>query len=211
MTENPLYANLEERIEAIERLGAIWARSGAFKCDRVEQGQAILSFCMGSGITPLEYLATYHNMAGKPQKLALACLAEIRMKGAKHKWLSASDDREKAILEITFEGATVKVQYTIEDARAQGLVKADSNWVKSPSYMLRARAITTAIGMLAPEIVAGAEAAPDEAPQVEKPLDLGKDKPAAPQQEEKELAEMGLAVLFQRRAVEKGGVGGKEG
>lgn len=189
--ENPLFANLEDRIEAIERLGAIWARSGAFKCDRVEQGQAILSFCMASGITPLEYLATYHNLDGRPQKLALACLAQIRQKGAKHKWHTESDDPEKAILELSFEGNTTKVEFSIEDARQQQLVKPGSNWIKAPSYMLRARCITTAIGMLAPEIVAGAEAAPDEAPLQTPKLELGPDDKK--KAEEKELADMGLA------------------
>ena len=214
--ENPLFANLEDRIEAIERLGAIWARSGAFKCDRVEQGQAILSFCMASGITPLEYLATYHNLDGRPQKLALACLAELRMKGGKHKWLTESDDPEKAVLEVTYEGFTVKVEFTLEDARKQLLVKPGSNWVKAPSYMLRARCITTAIGMLAPEIVAGAEAAPDEAPlqtpkltldggdQGSKDKDKDKDKhPNTQEEEEKALAKMGLAPATEPPKAEK--------
>jgi hypothetical protein len=147
-------------------------------------------------MTMLEYEATYDNMGGKPRKRALACLAQIRKKGAQHEWLCESDDPEMAQLKLTYEGKTVTTKFTIEQAKKQNLLRPGSMWTKDPSYMLRARCITTAIGMLAPEIVAGAEAAPDEAPQVLPELTLDKDKdkhPNTQEEEEKVLAKMGLA------------------
>jgi len=195
--ENPLWAHLAERIDAIERLGVIWAKSGHLKADRVEQGQIAVAYCMSAGISMLEFLATYHpNMEG-PSKRALACLAQFRQRGGNHKWLTEPEDQEKATLECSYEGKTLKVTFDIKDAKQQGLVRPNSNWVKTPSNMLRARAITNLIGMLAPEIVAGAEAAPDDAPSVPpKELELGpKPQPEQKEQKTNEEAEreMGLA------------------
>jgi len=197
LAENPLWAHLHERIDAIERLGAHWARAGSINADRIEQGVIAVCRCISSGISMLEYEATYHNWGGKAEKRALACLAQIRLKGAKHKWLSESVDQEKAILELTYEGNTVTTKFTIEQAKKQNLIRPLTMWSKDPSYMLRARCITTAIAMLAPEIVAGAEAAPDEAPQQLPELQLPKAKtdkhPTTAEEEEKALAKMGLA------------------
>ena len=191
--ENPLWANLTERLPAIKEFGEIWARSGGIKADRIEHGIMATSFCIASGITPLEFSATYDLVGGVPRKKAQACLADFKQRGGKFKWLSEADDNEKAIGEFTYDGNTYKVKFTIDDARKQDLVRTGSTWAKAPSYMLRARVATTAIGMLAPEIVAGAEAAPDESPVSAPKLTLGQPEDKAKEKEEKELADMGLA------------------
>ena len=190
--ENPLYANLPERLEAIKELGAIWARSGAIKANRVEQGQIALAYCICSGITMLEFNATYHLVDGVPKKLAMACLAQFKKMGGKFRWGTDPDDKEKATGEFDYQDQKITVTFTMEDAKQQGLVKGGSTWVKAPSYMLRARVATTGVGMLCPEAVAGAEAAPDEAPQVAPQLKLGTE-PDDKAKEEKELADQGLA------------------
>lgn len=159
--QNPLYVDLNENIDAIERLGAILARSGCFKCDREEQGVTILCFCISMNITLMEFSATYDMVDGVPRKKAMACLADFKKRGGKWEWLTAAEDQEKATAVFSFEEQEYKVTFTIDDAKQQFLVKPNSNWVKSPPYMLRARVTTTAIGMLAPEIVAGADAGAD--------------------------------------------------
>lgn len=174
MQEIQLYSNLPAQLDAIDRLGDTFAKSGMFKCTRIEQGRTIVVMCMTMGITPTEFLAKYDLIDGAPRKKALACLADFRRAGGRHKWLTASDDMKKATGEFTYEGQTYTVTFTIEDAQRQGLsFKPGSNWVKTPSNMLRARVITTAIGMLAPEIVAGGDDEPSESGISTVPLNLG--------------------------------------
>lgn len=220
MQEIQLYSNLNAQLDAIDRLGDTFAKSGMFKCTRIEQGRTIVVMCITMGITPTEFLAKYDLIDGVPRKKALACLSDFRRAGGRHKWITASDDMEKATGEFTMEGQTYVVTFTMQDAQRQGLVRPNSNWVKTPSNMLRARVITTAIGMLAPEIVAGGDDEPSESTVTSAPLNLGGgptiDVPnavipdtakqaalPAPKtppprvtttpQEEKELADMGLA------------------
>lgn len=211
--EIELYQKLPSFLDAIDRLGDTYARSGMFRCTRVEQGRTIVVMCMTMGITPIEFLATYDLIDGVPRKKALACLADFKKRGGRWKWLCEADDLEQAVGEFSFEGQTYTVKFTIEDAKRQGLVKPNSGWVKTPPNMLRARVITTAIGMLAPEIVAGADTTMDGAETTTQPAMLNLAQTAAslpPSQtaalpapaptlvvdmktEEKELADMGLA------------------
>jgi hypothetical protein len=168
-----LYSELNNQLAAIEKLGDWYTKSGIFRCTRVEQGRTIVVMCMTMNITPIEFLATYDLIDGVPRKKALACFADFRKRGGRCKWLTASNDKEKAIGQFTFEGETLEVIFTIEDARQQGLVKPNSAWAKSPSYMLRARVLTTAIGMLAPEVTAGTDDVPAESYAEDKRLELG--------------------------------------
>jgi hypothetical protein len=160
-----LYEKLPAYLDAIDRLGETFAKSGMFRCTRIEQGRTIVVMCMTMNITPIEFLATYDLIDGVPRKKALACLADFKKRGGRWKWICEADDLEQAQGEFSFEGQSYTVRFTIEDAKRQGLVKAGSGWVKTPSNMLRARVITTAIGMLAPEIVAGADTFEPDYPQ----------------------------------------------
>lgn len=150
-----LWLAIKNPLEAIEKMGAWIAKSGFFDCTRIEQGMVIAMHCLAKRMSPVELMEIYDLIDGKLRKKALACLAEFRKKGGKHVWLETGDDGPRAIGQFTFEGNTYKVAFKMEDAERQGLIRPNSNWVKTPGNMLRARVITNAIGMLAPEIIAG--------------------------------------------------------
>lgn len=155
--EIELYSKMQNPIDAITALGSMFAKSGMFGCDRVEQGQVLAMVCLAERKSPTEITRTYDIIGGKLRKKAMAAHAEFRAKGAKIKWLNTGDDGIEARAEITFEGATVVCSYAMASAQKAGLVREKSAWVTNPSNMLRARVISNAIGMLAPEIYAGEE------------------------------------------------------
>jgi len=201
-----LYTKLQNPIEAIDRLGEMFAKSGMFGCSRVEQGKVLAMICLAEQKSPVHILRTFHIIDGQLSKKALASLAEFRKAGGRHKWILDGSDGIKATGAFTFEGNTVEVSYSIEDAKRQNLsMKPGSNWAKTPSNMLRARVITNAIAMLCPEIFAGDDS--DNEPQVAAPLTLAVPEeprtvtativstvpPAAPTPDAVIEAEMGLA------------------
>jgi hypothetical protein len=151
-------------------VGIALGKAAMFGCTKAEDGIVIAWTCASEGITPIDFIRTYHLIGGKPSKKALACLAEFNEKGGKHKWKKTGDDGIAAECEFTFEGQTITVTFTMEDAKRQQLVKPNSAWTKTPGNMLRCRVITNAIGMLVPSIVAGLvpgdddDTAPTQAP-----------------------------------------------
>lgn len=167
------YKRLPELIDPMKSLGATYARSGAIAATRTETGEFVAAFCMQQGITIGQFLATYDLIQGVPRKKALACLAEFKAKGGKVKWTTESNDLVKASAKFTTDTESQEVTFTIQDAERQGLVRPNSNWTRRPEYMLRARVITTAIGMLDPSIVAGsADFSEDSEPVPTAPLNL---------------------------------------
>jgi len=156
-----LYSKLNNPIEAIDRVGEIFAKSGMFGCDRLEQGKVLAMICLAEQKSPVEITRDYHIVDGKLSKKALAALADFRRKGGKHKWIKTGDevpineDSREAIGEFQFEGNSITQRFSIADAKKAGLIKPRSAWEKSPSNMLRARVISNAVAMLAPEIYAG--------------------------------------------------------
>lgn len=181
--EIQLYSKLSDPLDAIDRMGEYFAKSGMFGCTRLEQGKVLAMICLTMHKTPVDVLATYHIIEGQLSKKALACLAELRARGGKHKWINPGFDGKAATGQFSYEGETIEVTFTIEDAERQGLVKPRSNWQKTPANMLRARCITTAIGMLAPEIFSGSADDIDDSavPTPTKDFNLGQEPAPAAQ------------------------------
>lgn len=143
------------RLDAIDRMAEWFTKSGLFGCDRPAQGAILALTCMSEGITPLEFSRTYDIVEGKIRKKAMAAFAEFRRRGGNVKWTKTGDDGIEAAAEFTYEGQTVSLRYSFEQAQKAGLVKPRGGWEKNPANMLRARLISNALGMLAPEIYAG--------------------------------------------------------
>jgi len=159
--EIALYSKIQDPVKAIVQIGEFFAKSTMFGCERVEQGQVLAMECLATGKPPSVIARTYHIMDGKLSKKALAALAEFRGIGGKHKWVKDGTDGKEAVIELTFEGNVVTSKFTIEEAQKQGLIRPKSNWEKTPANMLRARAISNGVAMLAPEIYAGDSADED--------------------------------------------------
>jgi len=166
-----------ETISAIEKLGLMFAKSGMFGCERTEQGQVLAMICLAEMKSPTAIVRDYHIIDGKLSKKSLAALADFRGAGGKHRWIqtgdeAAKDEDKEAIGEFEFEGNKLTVRFSMADAKKAMLVRPKSAWDKQPANMLRARVISNAVAMLAPEIYAG-DAGEDESQPVTKEINLG--------------------------------------
>ncbi|HYE30262.1 MAG TPA: hypothetical protein VEH27_02435 [Methylomirabilota bacterium] len=178
-----IYDRIQDPVAAAERMGVMIAKSGLFGCDRAETGQVLALACLCERQSPFQILRSYHIIDGKLSKKALAIAAEFRARGGKIRWLKTGKDGKQAEAEFTFEGQSIIESFSIEEARAQGLIRPRSNWEKVPGNMLRARLLSNAISMLCPEIVAGVSGNPEDeadAPAAAAPAPLLKEADAAP-------------------------------
>lgn len=153
-----IYSKIENPMSAIQELGKLFHTSQIMGVNTPGDGAVLALTCMCEGITPLEFAKTYHIINGKPSMRADMMHAKFRSAGGKVTWKNMGDDGKAAEADFTFDGQTLTVRYTIEDARqlvGDKVDKADSNWRKDRPAMLRARLITKAIRILAPELIAG--------------------------------------------------------
>ncbi len=136
-------------------LGAWISKSGLFGCSNVEQGQLLAMQCIVERKAPLDLAKLYHIINGKMTLRADAMLAMFRERGGKVAWKQF--DGEAASAEFTLDGVSTVISYSRADATLAQLLpaRAGSGWAKFPAEMLRARLISKAIRMIAPEVCAG--------------------------------------------------------
>lgn len=150
-----LYNRVGDPMDAIAKLGNSFHQSGMFGCTNESQGRVLALACFVKARDPFELMQEYHLIQGKLSMRADAMLAKFRERGGKCVWTNIGDDGKEASARFEFEGQKMPLSFTIEEARQAQLIKKDSNWDKWPGPMLRARLISKAIRMLAPEVVAG--------------------------------------------------------
>lgn len=156
-----MFDRIQDPMAFAGHVGKAFAASGMFGCKNLAQGQVLALACILEKRNPLELMRTYHIISGKLSMRADAMLAEFRRRGGKIKWLKTGEDGLEARGKWSYDGNALEVGFTLAEAKRAGLVKAGGNWEKFPDAMLRARAISKAIRMIAPEIVAGCYA-PEE-------------------------------------------------
>jgi len=167
---NEIYAKIENPMSAITDLGKLFHQSQIMGVSTPGDGAVLALTCMCEGITPLEFAKTYHIIKGRPSMKADAMSARFRQSGGKCRWINLGDDGKEARAEFTYDGQTLEIAYTIDDAKKvmgkddkgkDRIDQPDSNWSKDRGAMLRARLITKAIRIIAPELIAGVYT-PDE-------------------------------------------------
>jgi hypothetical protein len=149
------YAALVDSMDALDRLGETIAYSGMFGAKNKEQGRILALQCVTEKKAPLELAKNYHLIDGKLSMRADAMLAGYRQRGGKVQWQQFDDKGAKA--RWIYDGNDLVLSYTLDDAQKAGAwpAKPGSNWAKFPAAMLRARLISTAVRMLAPEVNCG--------------------------------------------------------
>lgn len=155
---NEIYAKIENPMTAIAELGNMFHKSGIMGVATPGDGAVVALTCMCEGITPLEFAKTYHIINGRPSMRADMMHAKFRASGGRVTWINMGDDGKAAEATFEYDGQSAVIKYTIEDAKnvvGDKLDKPDSNWKKDRGAMLRARLITKAIRILAPELIAG--------------------------------------------------------
>lgn len=150
-----MYAKIGDPITAIEKMGEWIAASGMLGCTKVEQGKLIAWQCAAEKKTPFDFKREYHIINGSLSMRSDAMLAGYRARGGKVLWKQF--DSRAAIALWTYDGNSCEIGFSLEDAKLAQLLpaKPGSGWAKDPGAMLRARCISKAIRMLAPEVVAG--------------------------------------------------------
>jgi len=153
--KSEMYEKISDPITAIEKMGEWIAASGMLGCTKVEQGKLIAWQCAAEKKTPFDFKREYHIINGSLSMRSDAMLAGYRARGGKVLWKQF--DSRAAVALWTYDGNSCEIGFSAEDAKLAGLLpaKPGSGWAKDPSAMLRARCISKAIRMLAPEVVAG--------------------------------------------------------
>lgn len=150
------YDRVENPIAAAETLGNWISKSCMFGADRPEQGHILALQCIVEKMPPLEMMKHFHLIGGKLARRSDSMLAGYRERGGKVKWLQFDGEAAKA--RWTYDGNDIELSYTLEDAKQAGLYppqKPGSGWNKNRAEMLRARLISKAVRMLAPEVCTG--------------------------------------------------------
>jgi hypothetical protein len=153
-----VYGRMADPLVAIETLGKAFQQSQLMGVTTPGDGQVLALTCMCEGITPLEFSRTYHIINGRPAMRADMMHAKFREAGGKVEWKNVGDDGKRAEAVFSFGGQSLTVAFTIDDAvrmLGEKIKKPGSNWASDPGAMLRARLISKAVRILAPEIVAG--------------------------------------------------------
>lgn len=150
-----MYDRVDDPLKFIDQIGTVLAQSGACGCKNPAEGKLVALACLCERKSPFDIARRYHLMDGKLSVKADVMLADLRAAGGSFKWIKDGKDGESAAVELTYKGQTYTSTYSMQDAQRAKLVKANGGWEKNPANMLRARAISDGIRMIAPEIAAG--------------------------------------------------------
>lgn len=182
MTNEKQFTLTADKINAYRELGKEIAKSGMFGIDKLEQGTVIAWQCDVEGLSPFQVLQTRSFVCGRLSMRADAMLGEFRKLGGECKWLTALSDTKEAKARFKFKENDLELTYTIEDATREG--NAGRNLYKSYAPdMLRARLVSKALRMIAPEVIAGVYL-PDEKPiESDEPSPTPTAKPLLPTQQ----------------------------
>ena len=151
-------ADPDKVMSCLTSFGQQLAQSRIMGINTPGDGLVVAVTCAAEGITPLEFARTYHIIEGRPSMKADAMLAKFKAAGGKVKWIDLGDTEQKAEAEFTYGGDSLTMSFTAEQARkmvGDRYDKKDGNWFKLRPQMLRARLVTTALRVVAPELIVG--------------------------------------------------------
>jgi hypothetical protein len=160
--EIELYSKLQNPIEAIDRIGEFFAKSGMFGCERMEQGKVLAMACLVEKKSPIAIAREYHIIEGKLSDRADSLMAKFLRDGGKRSAMESTPDKASITL-TSKDGITMTFAETWEEIKAEPFVimsdgKAlKKNWRTPRARMqtLWARAISRGVRTLAPEIACG--------------------------------------------------------
>lgn len=159
MTTNALklYDKIDDPMQAVGELAKWFHQSKIMGVGSPGDGAVLAMTCMAEGMTPLDFVRKYHIVNGRPSMRADAMHAAFRSAGGRVRWIKTGDDKTEARAEFAIDGQKLELAYTIDDGKASSdnFGKDGSNWSRDAGAMLRARLITKAVRMLAPELVTG--------------------------------------------------------
>ncbi|MDW8358091.1 hypothetical protein [Thermus sp.] len=142
-------------LEDLERAARYMVKSGLFGLRSPEEAVALMLLAQAEGLHPAQAVREYHVIDGRPALRADAMLARFLAAGGRVEWHELSDQKAEATFSHP-QGGTVRLSWTIEDARRAGLLeRKGSNWLRYPRAMLRARVISEGVRTVYPGVAVG--------------------------------------------------------
>ena len=121
--------------------------------------QAVLMTFMAGrelGYPAMASLRAFHIVEGKPTLAADFIRALVLKSGLVNYFRCTERTAERATFEAQRgDDPPIKLSYSVEEAKAAGIVKNGSGWTKSPADMCVARASSKLARLIAPEVVFG--------------------------------------------------------
>src|SRR5262245_44399075 len=160
-TEIDIYNRFGEPLNAVEKLGDWFTKSGLFGCERIEQGRVLALTCLLENKSPIQILKEYHLIDGRLSDRADSLLAKFRIRGGQHKVISRTP--EVATVELTLGEASYTSSVTFAELENEPFIRGrdgktfKKNWAtpRARTQSLWARAIADGVRTVAPEVVAG--------------------------------------------------------
>jgi len=157
-----IYDRIDDPMGAIEKIGTWLAKSRMIGVESPEQGMVVAMTCWDERITPIEFARRYHIIENRPSMRADYMHALFLDAGWQTKWIRY--DAAGAQLEVShpeklpdgYRMPLHEFDAYVKNGTAIGKnsnVKA--NWKRSPRGMLKARAISEAVRLWEPGVVAG--------------------------------------------------------
>jgi len=126
----------------------------------------------GLGLSPIQSLQSIVLIKGKPYVSTEVVLGLAFRAGHTVQWGTCTDKQATVRVTRGDGHGSAEVTYTMAQAQAQGLAGKD-NWRRMPGEMLRARAVRSALRMVAPDLALGLES-------VENPTQAAVEPPPGP-------------------------------
>lgn len=147
---HPATATIPEVLQMAE----IVAASGLFPAFKTPQAAAALMLlCRAKGLDPMTAVERYHIVQGRPVMRAEAMLAEFLAAGGRVEWHERSDTAAIATFSHP-QGGSIRVSWTIDQARAAGLTGKDV-WRQYARQMLHARCVSEGVRSVFPGVTNG--------------------------------------------------------
>lgn len=146
----------EAEFDQLMRLGETLASTGFLPAAVKNAAQAVAIILTGRelGIPPMHALRSIDIIKGKPALSAQLMLAIFHRAGGQSDWKHTDAERAAIWLKHPASGREHVETFTMADAKRAGLTDGDG-WKKYPVMMLRWRAVSAGLRIVAPEIIAG--------------------------------------------------------
>jgi hypothetical protein len=141
-------------VSDIERMAMAVAKSQLFGIKSNDQALALMLIAQAEGRHPAIAARDYHIVQGRPTLKADAMLARFQEAGGRVEWHCYTGER----CEATFShpaGGSLRMGWTLADAKQAGLTGKPGPWQQFPRAMLRARLISEGIRTVYPGVVCG--------------------------------------------------------
>lgn len=149
-----MYDRVTDVLDFVTTMGGKLAKSGFAGVTKVEQAELILLECMARRVSPFEFIRDNHIVNGKITMRADTMAARFNQAGGHIAWTRHDDECAEAVF-TDRRGHKTTIAYTIKDAAKAGVANRAGAWKQHTAAMLRARLISKAIRMVAPECING--------------------------------------------------------